>query len=225
MKHVFCIASLLIFCIPSHSQVKELEAGMYVGTFAMKDLREFQERVENGTPLTESISSFPPFFVFDVSYTKMYDWGGLGFWAGYQSTGGRVQYADYSGELKTDIVIEGISVGMLYQKNLDNYFVVGRLGFTYNILVVKQSIRVFDFSDGNEDKFTSSNFPLAVVVGRRFELKDWLALSPIIFFDYSAVGSMFSHVKDEIEFPSKADWTGVRVGARIEFTTNPEKEE
>jgi hypothetical protein len=87
-----------------------LSAG--VGTYAMRDMKNFQLAMKNAFPFEASITDeFPPFLFYEASaYIKPTNRFFTGISVAYGSTGGRVQYRDYSGYLRADQLLRYINV-------------------------------------------------------------------------------------------------------------------
>jgi len=97
--------------------------------FSLKNIEEFQGLAalklnKQGIPV-KIVDDFPSYFGVEMQIlTKVKSYSYAGFYYGHSSTGGRIHYRDYSGEIKIDQVISGKSVGIysqfvLYDNNVN----------------------------------------------------------------------------------------------------------
>jgi hypothetical protein len=89
--------------------------------YGLQDIRKWQEQEQGtlrglGVPaeITDAFPAHPGLRV-EVA-TQLPNGHRLGLSAGYNSTGGRVHYADYSGEVRTDWVVARRSVGLFVEQ-------------------------------------------------------------------------------------------------------------
>jgi len=111
---------LLIFISMSWSREFAVRLGTSYHNFSLKNIEEFQSLValklnQQGIPV-KIVDKFPSYFGVEIQFlTKIKNNSYIGFYYGYLSTGGRIHYQDYSGEVKIDQVISGNSVGIYSQ--------------------------------------------------------------------------------------------------------------
>ena len=78
-----------------------------IGTYAMNDLKAIQKELQNinDIPL-KGTDNYPPFICFGLDIIPVLTKNvGLGFTSSYHSTGARNHYADYSGSLTEDFLV------------------------------------------------------------------------------------------------------------------------
>lgn len=124
----------------SQSYISLRTTGEY-NIFSMSDLKKVQTEIQSdminsGIPAS-IVESFPPYFglqleiVLPATFINAADLN-YGFLIDFSSTGGRVDYKDYSGEVKFDQVVKAFSFGVLieFQKIKNEH-----LFFTYGLKV------------------------------------------------------------------------------------------
>jgi hypothetical protein len=106
------ILSLISFSATAQQVAFTLDVG--IATYAMKDFKELQEEFANQYVFTPSITDeFPPYLYYEGSCqinltTEFF----TGVSLAYGSTGGRVQYRDYSGYLRADQKLRYINLSI-----------------------------------------------------------------------------------------------------------------
>ena len=98
-----------------------------LGTFAMKDLKKYQQSVIPDLPVqVKSISEFPPYIGYGFSMVRFSKAGlGLGISGDFYSTGGRNYYEDYSGYYCFDLLTHAFNLGTVfsYKTNLGKHLI------------------------------------------------------------------------------------------------------
>jgi hypothetical protein len=110
----YYIAIFLLTFLSAGAQEIELNLTMGVGTYAMHDLKNFQSDMRSRFPFKPAITDdFPPYLFYEFSGHWKSD--GIffsGFAIAYGSTGGRVQYRDYSGYLRADQLLQYVNLAV-----------------------------------------------------------------------------------------------------------------
>jgi hypothetical protein len=157
------IISLLLFQIVfnAYGQRLKIEVGFGWGTYSMKDLKKLNESLLNSYPVDPAITDdFPSghYYYTTVSYAVNQNVS-LGLVCNYNSTGSRINYKDYSGELKFDNIVSCYSPGLQAEFNLSSgkHF---RLSQETNIsfLFTKLKIREEILGQDNQLIFNSQSF-------------------------------------------------------------------
>jgi len=113
MARIYCLLIILTFPVVACAQVK-VSASVGYGTYSMKDLKEHQEQLKEQFPVDPKItSSFPGYwyYQFGASYRFKSNFF-IGSSVSYGSTGGKIHYQDYSGEIGCEHKVKYISVGV-----------------------------------------------------------------------------------------------------------------
>ncbi len=117
IKYVITVL-LLIFFIQhaAHTQTISIRINSGINFFNMKDLKEYQGMMNVNWFGTKAVKSFPPYFNYQLQTTLHFSQhieGGI--YTDYTSTGGRLDYKDYSGEIRYDQVVSRFSIGALFE--------------------------------------------------------------------------------------------------------------
>jgi hypothetical protein len=218
--------SLLLFLLPlvSFTQIR-LETSIGFGTYSLKGLRNMNSETLKNLPVEARITDdFPaqPYYSAALFYhvSELFYFGIAG---NYYTTGSRISYKDFSGELKSDNILSSYSPGIaagfkLMDKKL-KLFEETRISYNFTNLKIKEKI----ISSTHENDFKSSslqieprlklsymlyNFELGGNAGYLFDLggKNRLADNKDAFLQNS-------NSKEAI----KTGWSGLRLGMSIGY--------
>lgn len=200
------------------------------GTYAMKDLKAFQERLERSflVPL-KNVSSFPGYANFEGGFnfqTQSALFYGIRF--GYASTGARGSYSDYSGSLATEQLVRcyaltaSVGVATRYPNNLQlNLDLRPGLIFTDYELTADQKI---DTNESHEEyQFKSTNVAVQPTLSLH---KRYGSFEPFVQLGYNinvVRGKLTlkdnhdAYLQDDSGNKIPADWSGLRVGLGIAY--------
>lgn len=165
---------LLMIATPAWAQLKVGLATGY-GSYAMGDMKALQKELLKDFPAGARITEeFPAFLYYELNATYLlnetFTVGGL---VNYGSTGGRINYTDYSGEVSGNQLIQFVSAGAWlglqltgYEKNFRVHLDV-RPQFSYSFLNLEFYSRLGNYDDEESIKFNSLN--LAIEPGIRAE--------------------------------------------------------
>jgi len=94
-----------------------------VGTFAMKKQKDLQQEVRGSTMPWRPVHKFPPYWIYGGSLSiQLNSQFGVSAYAEYGSTGGTLNYTDYSGSVQFDQLLRYMQggIGMFLQINLSD---------------------------------------------------------------------------------------------------------
>ncbi|CAD5265081.1 MULTISPECIES: hypothetical protein [unclassified Imperialibacter] len=212
------IALLLVNINPVIGQTTSLRVEANIGTFVMTDPKEFQDGLPSAL-LGKDYKSIPYKVYGNFSPTPGYDvvltfpvgpteWNILG---GYNSTGSRLHYRDYSGEIKVDQVVSNMHFALDYS--------VVTLPGQYGI-VFKPSIAAgIAFSDHKlESLFVLQGLPTDTY-NDHLASKQWFAL-PSCKMEYQVsrfllMARVGYHIQINFNDDFRPNWSGVRAGAGV----------
>jgi hypothetical protein len=117
------ICTLISFLFSVNLMMAQVNAfvGVGIATYAMSDMKELQKEYASQFPVVPKItSSFPAYWMYEIGATiKLDSTISIGGSIGYYSTGGRIAYSDYSGELRLDQIATSFSIGVPVQFQLN----------------------------------------------------------------------------------------------------------
>ncbi len=217
---------LLIFSLIAFSELKGqfllAESNSYYSIFSMRDLKSTQNLILEFSPEgSRVVESFPVFVSHDINLMfKIAEVRLIGFWSGYQSTGGRISYADYSGSLNTDILISAYHFGLTYQEKMGNspIWLSFKLAYRGNDASISSKLKTPNFEEKSEFKYDSKSIPLRPgLVLRKSFWKLYFNIS--IEYEFSQIGTPLEQVDDpDIKVLNEdgeeaiVDWSGFRLG-------------
>ncbi|MDR0680911.1 MAG: hypothetical protein LBG15_03530 [Dysgonamonadaceae bacterium] len=176
-KQIKSIAIILCLFIPVVIQAQEIVAGYSLGygKYLLGDLKTMQEKsvegVQNIFENYKSTETFPEGLFHDVSFGVKFSIHEIGLKYDYLTSGGRNHLADYSGEIKEDMIASGDALGLYYKIHflsfpLNNHFRLTAhagvaTGAIYNKLNDKRFFTLYDpkphYSNFYNDRFINYN--------------------------------------------------------------------
>ncbi len=229
MKWTIVILSLLP--LPNFAQINLELQGQFC-SFQMNDLKNFQNNLFTNSPVPiEKVTSFPPYFGIRLSGSKLFNnQTEVGLTLSYASTGGRVQYKDFSGNITGDQLSNSFSVGILARKYVYNNNKL-RIGLAASIspeftsLTLKNSIQINSSISQSVDEFNAFGIVTIPSVIGKYSLNESLFLTAEIGYHLTIQQNTFRWSKNQdielIVGPNKTgvkpNWDGVRVGIGIGY--------
>lgn len=143
------------------------------GTFRMASMKSFQEHIVSESDVNaKATSAYPAYFQYGVSFIRDLDeqsrWG---FFYERGSTGGRIAYKDYSGEIKLDTPLRYNALGaLLYShkpiKNSTFDFVAGVEASVYfTKLKLESYTRIYEESVSEDNEAFANGLALKPFIG------------------------------------------------------------
>jgi len=223
---------LMIFSLPGKSQNWNLQFSTTYGTYSMKDLKEIQQSLQiQAQPFSAKIvESFPSRFGYDVAFIRTNSKRSIGLFYSYQSTGGRIHYEDYSGELKMDQIINGNSIGAFITGDLtksESYKLYGgiRVGITATNLKLQNTIVALDQQYLSERyKFESLNLFASPLLGGKVFYNRFYGFLEARYEWHAAKGPLTLNGDGDVyvtvnsDEKAKADWDGFRASVGIGYS-------
>jgi hypothetical protein len=204
---------------------------MSYNSYSMGDLEGIQNELLNdmndlNIP-TEITESFPAYFGYEFGFLiPVIDTAGnifsIGGFIEHGSTGGRIHYQDYSGEVGSDQFAVETSIGTMidYQIKLDEYFNIGlnfAIGYTVSSFSVTSYLQIGEESAEDELNFSSYSFsfepgivPSMNLLGMQFGISlSYLVYIPSnLEFDGYSEAYLINKSGDKVNI----NWSGFRLG-------------
>ncbi|MBF8962106.1 hypothetical protein I0P70_02510 [Pontibacter sp. FD36] len=204
---------------------------MGLGTFRMKSMKEFQQTlISRSNVNAKATDSFGPYFQLGLNAVMDLDeQTRVGLFVERSSTGGRVAYEDYSGELRYDTPVNYTALGaMLYTHepilNSQLSFVAGIEASAFiSRLRIETYGRLYNESDSSSDTFSSKGVGLKPFIGLQYPI---LTIPARLTFGYLASGSRAFHVPGEPDQylvrnsdndKLEPSWNGIRLNLSVSF--------
>jgi hypothetical protein len=246
------VITSVIFRNACHAQELRLSGGFNYGTFSMRDMKAMQGDLKSqltAVPVLV-VDKFPGYFGYEGSAVYVNETSiGQGLEFGFNSTGGRISYADYSGRILVDQQLRSVKFGFTgfvilntgddYQENVsiddydDNVSNNAPWEFTFNAsagllftnLEISQRTEVYGKLEEYEAvRFASTNFYFSLGPGVALQSKRAFVGMKILY-QIDGPGKLKfssdskSHLVDDEGKPIKAHWTGLRISLTVGMRT------
>ena len=131
-------------------------------SFRMDDMKYLQEHILSTYPVEGKItSSFPPFTSASVSiFKQLYDHIRLGVAYSFSTTGGKSSYADYSGNISTEITGSSHRLGaylsyLVLGGNRLDLFLKGSVDANLTSMTIQSSYTIYSYINSMSNKYRS----------------------------------------------------------------------
>jgi hypothetical protein len=120
-KYIKLAAVTLCLSFPVFTQAQKIVAGYSLGQgkYVLNDLKTMQENSVKSIQETykdyKSTETFPDGLFHDAFLGVKFSFHEIGLKYDYFTTGGRNHLADYSGEIKEDVIVNGDAIGLYYK--------------------------------------------------------------------------------------------------------------
>lgn len=176
--HMIAILMLLSSAQYSLGQGGGIILGAGAASYRMNDMKYLQEHILSTYPVEGKItSSFPPFTSASLTvFKQLYDHIRLGGTYSYSTTGGKSSYADYSGNIYTEMNAISHRLGaylsylVLGGDRLD-LNLSGRLDGNFTNLTIQSYYNIYNYSDGLSNKYRSISPSVSVGGELMYKLK------------------------------------------------------
>ncbi len=166
MKKIsICIAAMAIILLSAQNTLGQsggMKFSIGGASYRMDDMKYLQEYILSTYPVEGKItSSFPPFTSSSVTiFKQLYEQIRIGGGYSYSTTGGKSSYADYSGNISTEITASShrlgayLSYSVLGGDRLD-LSLYGRVDANLTSLTIQSSYTILNYSNSISNKYRS----------------------------------------------------------------------
>jgi hypothetical protein len=228
----FILLLILVLSFPVQEnllgQILIPEINIGVGKYHMYDLKDLQDEIATGYPVdARVVDDFPAYFNFKGSLLYEINRFGMGFsWSRY-STGARLHYKDYSGEISLKQIIKTDFLGLpfnyiLNKSNPLNFCFRLEPGLTITKLSILEEVSLYSQSSNNQYKFTSNSLGILVGTTVNYKTGRW---QPGISFGYfiDTKGKLYldgdknKQLVQNDNTSIKSDFSGLRIGISLSY--------
>jgi hypothetical protein len=194
-----------------------------------KDLHYYQKQLQDSIPV-KVVNDYPPYYNFGVSgFVDFEDWD-FGASFTFYSTGGRIHYADYSGELGFEHLLKGYNFGpfaryKFLRSDKFNADLTVQMSYQHTNLLSSAWHRIGADEERESAEFYSDSFAFTVLLGGKYYITPWLYMGGRFgyFFDSKGLFRLLENKEirlvDHEGVDMTSDWTGWRaeifIGTRI----------
>lgn len=193
------------------------------GSYAMKSVHEYQDYLlrTSGFP-ARIVTQFPGY----INQKLMIGFPSLNenfkIYAGYETTGGRISLADYSGKVNMDIVMNGYQAGIHFDlpfAHYDKVYLAWMLDFgtTTTVMDLKQYLKVGE--QDFKESYTFISQGLDVLLGLsvaykqpRYTITGFVGAQKDFSKPFHLKDNKNVRIGTSAENYTKPDWSGVRTG-------------
>lgn len=164
-KLSICIAALAMMLLSAQNTFGQRGGMLFAfggASYRMDDMKYLQEHILSTYPVEGKItSSFPPFTSSSITmFKQLYDQIRIGGGYSYSTTGGKSSYADYSGNLSTEITASSHRLGAYLSYTLlgGDHFdlsLYGRVDANLTSLTIQSSYTILNYSNSIYNKYRS----------------------------------------------------------------------
>lgn len=199
------------------------------GSYYLDDLKKFQTEMKEYLSFpVEETERFPAWFNYQSSIEYNFKKGKvLGLRAAYYTTGGRIHMADYSGEYRFDMIINGYSVGVLGKNELlksekTSVYASVATGVFSTSLSMKEFLKINGIdSTSSSNNFRALSYFVHPSVGIRYRLLKQVSLELNAGFEFVDDGKLHLGKKEYLVHQDgsyvRTNWSGLRASAGIYF--------
>lgn len=224
MKKTIILSLILLvsaFLLNANAQPLHLSTG--IGTYSMSDIRNYINDSKRYLPVeAKTFNDFPPFFNYHIAM-RFKNTGKTRYFepeVGFFSTGSRLNYVDYSGEMNIDFILTsfliGFETGTYFSSTKKlNFGLYHQLSFYYTNFKVKEMIRLGNESESSSSGINLSHLAIEVGFFGEYDLPGRFSLTSGIGYSQQIV---------TLERASrKPDWSGFRFELGLIYTSNASK--
>ena len=151
---------------------------------------------------------------------------GVGVFGDYYSTGSRVHYADYSGEIKTDEILNRTSFGLQFEffnhisdRNSLVYFL--QISFNKSEFKIDETLRIYEEKINETAIFKSSSTSLVLGIAYQFRFS-YFIVRPDICYEFTVSKKYYFSEKEDFYLNNgheriKSIWNGKKIGVTLGF--------
>jgi len=218
LKYLF-----LFFPVILNSQEAVFQYQLGYGSFQLKDVKAMFDRV--GLTFAKTTEYFPSNYLYSPSLGIISGQHYCGLKVTLFSTGARSHIADYSGESKADMIVNGNRLGFFYRYNIPheskwNMYLQFEPGFVFSKLKIYEELVIGRRKIIDEIlHFKSKGMYFEPSMGFRYKPLNWLHLALGCGYEIDAFGKMnlsyASNSNIKYNGNDKIKWNGIRLYAGL----------
>ena len=201
------------------------------GSYRMKDMKELQDSFMEGAIIPyKTTAAFPSFLTFELQYIiELNEDMAFGAQFGYESTGGRLHYGDFSGESYVNQALDAFTFGFNtseFIKKEQRYAIpiFVNIDAVFTKLEIESSLRLGNQEQSEQANFSSLGISFEPGVGYR-RYFSWFVLGFDVGYEININDKLYfdednqAYLTGVDDNPLKAQWSGFRMklGAGIRF--------
>jgi len=230
MKIILFAFLFLAIAVDAKSQVINLDINLGYGFYDLEDIKNLQNSILTSVniPNVKAVEKFPNNIYYSISVNHFINnKNGVGIGFTYLTTGGRNHLADYSGEYKLDMLLNGYKIGPKFQHA---FFLVNKMGVWLQLeggaiiskLNVNEALIILDEEISKDQMdFKSKGLFVEPSLKVSYNVVDRLNIHFSGGYDFNFKGNMRLEGK---ETAITANWSGIRLFFGIDYSLDFKKE-
>jgi hypothetical protein len=223
------LAGLLLSAGTAMAQAKlSLEPRVGYGTFQMNAMKDYQQvLIRQSQVKAQATDSFGPYALFGAS--ALYALGektSAGLFLEQGSTGGRVDYEDYSGRMRYDFLLRyralgmGVSTKIALLKSGVHFVQGAELSLIYSRMLLQESGQVYDRAYSGNATYRANGFGFKPYLGLEYPVLSLPTRLTVGYLfnrsgTYFAPGNKGSYPATFQAKDLKPDWSGLRINFSV----------
>lgn len=239
IRFLFACCLTLLFAFTAHPEGLSARLKFGYSFHNMRDLQSINTltrqvyRNELGIN-ARTVESFPPYWDYQFQILVTPDErNAVGVFGGFTSTGSRLHYGDYSGELRFDQRLQRYAYGLHAERSVNPKDRVRFVGIL-RLFVIKSSLELIealsiepDIEESNSFDFQATGFAIEPGVAVQLRVSGFFSLRTELSYEALLHNNAF-HLKNsesmkllnEAGTPLGPEWSGVRIGFLVVFDFN-----
>lgn len=192
----------LLFFNNSYSQEHSIRFKIGYGTYNLEDVKSLHNSIRNEVSSNgvsaKIVKEFPAYLNFQLQFLIQNKLFGYGFFIDKASTGGRITYSDYSGEISVNSIVSRYGLGVTIQKFINHHgifdlYVTAQLSYLYSTLDIEEYIKIYEEQNETTTTFVSHGIGFEPGAGLEIDFQPFLTRIDLGFQinysgDFSAEG-------------------------------------
>jgi len=220
--HLLVLFLLLSFPVAAQKITLSLNVG--VGTYAMNDFKKLQKQLQSQNYLNPTITDeFPPYLFYEgTCHAALTSSIFTGVSVAYGSTGGRIQYRDYSGYVRADQSLRyiNVSIPVGYRFNIGEKLTLGfdlKPTYTQSHVDIAFEQQIAAEYEKEEHKFNSKSFAIQPEIFLMRKFGRFGIQAQISYYQGVKQGNLYyeddtdAYLIDDRDDAIYAGWEGLRL--------------
>ncbi len=231
MKKILIVSTILVLGFTSLGQNYRITYNFGYNSYNQSDLKGLQIHLANSSPFEGKVMEHFPNFIHhslqaEYSLSPIHS---IGILSSYMTTGGRNHVADYSGEYRLDLTLNGVDLALQYkyiQEITPRIRMYEKLagGVTFTALRIEEELKVDNETFGDIYKFRSFPFWGSFSVGAMISVTNnvWIDLNIGYQHHFSRrfylKGRSDAYLRNDYGEQIDCNWSGFRSGIGVSYS-------
>lgn len=223
-KHIVSFILLLAVCAGVKAQFS-VNYSFGVGTYDMGQMKDLMKELRegflyNGLPVA-LVDNFPAYVTHQLELAYMLKRHEFGFKSTYMTTGGKLAYADYSGELSYEMTMNGFKQELFYRFYLLNrtpglnLYIEAAPGLIFNKLKNKTYAKIYDYPESETINSDGINASFTPGIGVKYMFNSFIGLRASAGYQIDIFDAKVNLKTIGYGIRCRSNWSGLRLSTGI----------